>query len=880
MGTSSGTSAHPPDPPPESAWPDPYGFRGQTIGQYAVHEVIGGGGMGVVYRAEDTRLRRTVALKFLPPTLRQEAAAAARFLAEARAASALDHPNICTVHEIGETADGHPFIAMAYCPGASLRARLEAGPMPADEAAALAAQVARGLHRAHQAGIVHRDVKPGNVMVTPEGQAKLVDFGVARIGDSMLTQTGASIGTVSYMSPEQTRGEAVDARTDQWALGVMLHEMLTGERPFRGGYDQAVVYAILHEEPPPMGDAPAPLAAVVARCLQKNPADRYPDADALADALDAARKGREERGPAVPATRPTGRARLGWAAGGAGALVLAVVAMLAWPAADDPDAVATASGLQQVAVLPFANVGGDPANQAFIDGLAYTVGATLTEMEQFSDRISVLPTDDARAQETRTLGEAAQALGADVIVSGSVQRTPERVRLTIEVYDAASDRLLGSRVLDKTGTDLLAIQDSVVLDLASLLELELNEAARTALAAGGTSSPEAFDLYIQGRGSLQNYEDEAVVDRAVSLFERAVVADDAYALAWAGLGEASWRKYRLTNDTTWARRAAEAGERAVALDPDLPPVRVALGTIYLGTGRYADAERELREAIALDPTDAQAHHQLAGTFYYLDRFDEAVTEYRRAIALKPGYWGFYNSLGNIHLRTGRFRESIPLYERVLELRPDNAWGYTNLGDAYLGLGRPDSAAYWFRRGTQANPSAAGPTATAFVGLGQVDYQRRAYAEAVRSFRRAAALDSSDTITWFRLGNALYLQGQRPAAHAAWLRVVEVRRRQLDVNPNDVDALGDLAHIYAFTGRPGQARAALARLVALPQPRVDSSVRIAWVYERLGDRASALASLRDAFARGLDPVEIEQAPWLDDLRDDPRYVRALRSAPPS
>ena len=875
----------------EPSRPDPYGLCGQTVAHYAIQDVLGGGGMGVVYRAEDTRLRRTVALKFLPPRLALEARAKARFMTEAQAASALDHPNICTVHEIGETSAGQPFIAMAYYPGASLRATLARGALAPEEAADLVAQVARGLAAAHAAGIVHRDVKPDNVIVTPEGVAKLVDFGVAKVADTLLTQTGATLGTLAYMSPEQTRGDAVDARTDIWALGAVLYEALTGARPFRGAYDQAVVYSILHEEAEPVAalnpDVPPPLGDIVARCLQKDPAQRYPDAQALATDLDAFRQGTatsaggSAEDPTAVAEAPSRRVRPGLALGGLGALALLAALLLAWPAAEPgerPRSAATASGLRQVAVLPFANVGGDAENQAFIDGLVYTIGATLTEMEQFSNRLSVLPTDDALSASARSPREAATALGADLVVSGSVQRAAERIRLTLEVYDAHADRRLGSRLLDKTTTDLLALQDSVAITLASLLDVELNEAAREALAAGGTTSPVAYDRYTQARGYLQDYETEANVDRAIALFRRALDEDDRYALAWAGLGEAYWRKYELSNDPAWVERASEAGERAVALDENLARVRVTLGMIYKGTGRYEQAERELRRALALDPSDAVAHQQLASTYYNLGRLDEAEAEYKRAIALKPGYWAFYNNLGNVYRDQERHEDALPLFRRVVALHPDNPWGYSNLGGAHYSLGRSDSAIVWYRRATEVNPAATGPTALAYINLGQIYLDRQDYDQAVPLYRRAVALDSMESDNWYFLGNAYYLAGRHAEAERAWRRMITLDEQVVEVNPNDEDGLIGLAYGYAWTDQPERAQEPLRRLVALTQKRVHTHLLIARIYERLGDRAAALHSLEEGLNRGLAVREVESSPWLDALRADPRYRSLIQAHP--
>ena len=282
------------DPAEASGVPvDPYGFAGRVVSHYAVSGVIGSGGMGVVYRAEDVRLHRPVALKFLPPLLGRDAHAMARLQAEARAASALDHPNIGTVHEFGETEEGQRFIAMAYVPGETIQQRIEQGRVPVAEALSVAGQLARALACAHGAGIVHRDVKPANVLLTPDGVVKLVDFGIAKAADVDLTKAGATVGTVAYMSPEQVRGEPVDARADVWAFGVVLYEMLTGKRPFGGDYEAALLYAILHEDPAPLDrdDVPREVAEIVRRCLEKDRDARYLDGQAVLADLEAASQG-------------------------------------------------------------------------------------------------------------------------------------------------------------------------------------------------------------------------------------------------------------------------------------------------------------------------------------------------------------------------------------------------------------------------------------------------------------------------------------------------------------------------------------------------------------------------------------------------------------
>jgi serine/threonine-protein kinase len=555
------------------------------------------------------------------------------------------------------------------------------------------------------------------------------------------------------------------------------------------------------------------------------------------------------------------------------AAALALVAWLYTPRADGADHV------RDVAVLPFANVGGDPSNDAFIDGLAYTIGATLGGMERFADRLSVLPTAEALAAGVRAPSEAARTLGADLVVSGSVQRAADRVRLTLDLYDAAAGRRLGSRILDKPMTDVLALQDSVALILASLLDLELSTAEERALRAGGTASPNAFDFYTQARGYLQHYEDEQNVDSAIRLFRRALAVDSSYALAWAGLGEAYWRKYDATRAPEWADRAAEAAERAADLGGNLAPVRVTLGMIYKGTGRYEAAERELRRALALDSVNAFAHQQLAATHYYLGRPDSAEAAYRRAIALKPGYWAFYNNLGFLYDAQGRHEEALGPYRRVVELRPDNPWGYNNVGAQHHALGQLDSAVVWYRRASEANPGATGPTVLALKNLGEIHTQHRDYERAMAMHERAVRLDSMDSEGWAFLAGAAFLAGQPERAEAAWRRMIALDARTLRVNPNDEDALAGLAVGYARTGQPDRAREALQRMATLPQRRVGITLDMAVAYEVLGDRARAISYIREAFDQGLPPAAVEMSPALEALRVDHRYHTLLRTAQP-
>ncbi len=888
-----------PSLPPQAPEASGSGLRtGHRIARYEVRERLGGGGMGEVYRAYDTKLGRTVALKFLTSYMSGDAQAKARFLHEAHAAAVLDHPNVGAIHEVGE-ADGHLYIAMTLYEGETLREKIARGPLPLDEALDYAVQIARGLAEAHAHGIVHRDVKPANIIVRApgpteaDGLVKIVDFGLAKVQDVALTRTGTTMGTVAYMSPEQARGEVVDHRTDIWALGVVLYEMFTGERPFKGAYDQAVIYAILNEDPPPMRSVnpalPEELEHLVMMCLEKDRAHRYTAlVDVLADlsvlrqgasegdrsawpSIGERRSGLRSGSPtAMPATRSGRRLR-----GGIGAAVLLAALALAtpWLRRAIPGLGGPAMPAQRfLAVLPFDNVGGDPSNQAFIDGLVYTVTSKLTELEQFQEALSVVPARDVLQAGMLGTAAASERFGVNLVVSGSVQRSERGVRITLQLVDPKAERVLASRQLDTPLMDIADLQDGVVVTLAGLLEVELKPAAERALMAGRTAFPVAYDFYTQALGYLQHFEDESNLDAAISLFDLAVREDSAYALAYAGLGEAFLRKYQTKNDPPLVALAVRNGERAVALDDELAPVHITLGMIYYETGRYEKAELAYLRALALEPNNAAAYHELGQVYARQDKRDKAEESYRRAIALKPSYWLYHNSLGQFYHRMGRHAEAIPRFEEVIALQPDNPWGYNNVGVQYNRLGRLDEAIAWYEQATRVNPKAARATSVAYLNLAGVYYSQDRFAEAARTYERAVALRETDYAAWRDLGDAAYWSGDAEAARRAWRRAATLALGRLEVNAHDAETLGFLAADYARLGARDSAHAVIGRLLAVQELPAETLLSIGKAYEIMGERARAWPYIEAALREGYSPAVLAFSAWLDDLRQTPRYQR--------
>ncbi len=865
------------DGPREAPEIDP--FAGQTVAQYRILEKLGGGGMGVVYKAHDTTLDRVVALKFLPPHLNADAGARMRFIHEAKAASALDHANICTIHEIGQTEAGQTFIAMACYDGQTLKRKIMGGALPVEEAVAYTVQIARGLARAHAKGIIHRDVKPANVMITEpvpgesgSGAVKILDFGLAKIADVQLTQTSMTMGTVAYMSPEQARGDKVDHRTDIWSLGVLLFEMLTGARPFKGDYDQAIIYSVLHEDPARLTDlnpeAPEALEHIVTMCLEKESRRRYASmADLLAD-LEVFVQDADTSLRKALRTLITRRRQARWMiAGGIGAfgVLLLITAFLVGQIMGPGQ---TKEG-QRLAMLPLLNnLGESPENQALADGLMQSLTSMMARLETQDPPLWVVPAEEIRLKNVATPGDARAFFGVNRVVTGSVQRLGPQIELILNLIDPDEVRIVDTRTVKAPlGSDF---QEQALQALQGLLRGGLDGPARQVINAGGSIAPDAYAFYLQGLGFLQRYDKAGNLDNAVTLFEQALAEDSLYALAHAGRCEAFWQQYRSTKDTRWIDQALQSCERAVALDDQLASVSVTRGRIYYeGRGDLQKAEAELRKALTLDPNNTDAYRWLGWVYQEQGRIGEAEGAFKQAIALKPDYWLNYSELGSFYFYTGRLEEAGPHYEQIIRLTPDNYIGYNNLGIQRLDTGHEEEA----RRRLEKS-IALKPNAFAYLNLGRLHFRKGQYLEAAQMYENARALKENDDNIWLLLGEARYWDGDAEGARMAWQRFIALADEILAGNPNEKELLGRLAATYVALGDPDQGRAYIGRLFALPPPDAYTFHYVGRAYEMLGERDLALRYLRRALEDGIPPVRIETDPWLKALREKPGF-QALR-----
>jgi serine/threonine-protein kinase len=629
---------------------------GQTISHYEILEKLGRGGMGVVYKARDARLDRFVALKFLPPEFSGDAEANARFMQEARAASALEHPNICTIHDIGTTDDGRLFIVMPFYAGQTLKYRIQDGPLSVEESVDVGRQIARGLARAHDAGIVHRDIKPANIMVTDRGEVTILDFGVAKLEGSDFTKTGTTLGSVSYMSPEQTRGEPVDGRSDIWSLGVVLYEMLTGTKPFTGDYDQAIAYAILNKDPQLVSnadhDVPEHIVDIVQRLLRKDAVDRVQSASQVLDILGGDGI-LEAAQPQEPNHTEVRRWRIVVAAFAlVGLTVLISYTLFGGQKENEPPTEAA-----RLAVLPFSNMRSDPETDFLGYALADQVIGSLTYVQN----LTVRPSSSVRKFQhgDYDLGAVAEDLAVDFVLAGNYLQQDDRMRLTVELIDLKNDQTLWREPIEISYQDAFEMQDLVAERLLTRLEISFSEDERDRMTADVSEDPLAYEYYLR---SLSYEEDAAGNQLAVNMLRKSTELDSAFAPAWDALGRrAQLMAYWDLGGQSIQDQARKSFLRALDINPELLSALAHLSMLYTDSGETDLAMETALRALEINPNSAEGVFAYGYVLRYAGMHDESLIAMTRALQIDPTNPTF-KSAGYALVIDGQFDEAVAAFQ--------------------------------------------------------------------------------------------------------------------------------------------------------------------------------------------------------------------------
>jgi serine/threonine protein kinase/Flp pilus assembly protein TadD len=816
---------------------------GQIISHYKILEKLGEGGMGVVYKAEDTRLGRIVALKFPPADRLESAEEIERFNREARAVSALNDPHIATIYELAE-ADGKKFIVFEYIPGGTLKTFAKevhdtGRNLSTEQVVQFGVQIAGGLAHAHDNEVIHRDLKPDNLLLTDKGQVKITDFGLAKLkGSPQLTKSGSTLGTVSYMSPEQIRGEELDARSDLFSVGVILYQLATGQLPFRGEHEMAIGYSIVNEEPvspkilrPELSDE---LVGVIMRCLEKDKERRLGSAQELFDALNVLLP-KEANGKK---TTRLGSRRARWAVLGViAAIAIATIAVIKLAPRQPP----TPSGRAWIAVLPFENLSADPDNEYFSDGITEDI---ITQLSKIADLSVISRTSTMRYKNTdKSLREIGEELRVDAILEGSVRRAGEQVRITGQLIDARSDEHLWAETYDREIKDIFKVQSDVAEKIARALEVRLTREERGRIKTEPTQDMAAYDAYLRGREFYYKYHQEDN-EAAIAMFKKALRLDPEYAPAYAGLADAyAQRAGRFGSADVWLDSAFVVANKAIELNPELAEAYKALGLVHQIRGRFSKGLDAIKKALEYNPNYEAAVGNRGWTAIYTGRPDEAIHWFKKADRL-----GGEGDLRVLHL--------------------------SGLGFAYLLLDDPEKTRQYFEEAREIKPDET----ILIVGKVWLAMTEERYNEIRDGISKLMLLAPDHPFLLYWLGMVEIMEGNLSDARLYFDKAIESHVGIQSPFYGTHESHVKLAWVLGQLGESDAADVLLDEASNAVRDAVKNGDENSYQFYLLaeaecirGNRSGALQWLQKAFDSGFIVLRlVETDPLLADLRDDRQF----------
>ncbi|MGA8027102.1 MAG: protein kinase [Bryobacteraceae bacterium] len=840
---------------------------GMMLGsRYRIEAEAGEGGMGKVYRAWDVELNRAVAVKVVRPELARNPEALDRLKQEISLASRISHRNVMRIHDLGQ-ADGVLFVSMAWVDGEDLGHLLRrAGPLPEERVLELALEICAGLEAAHEQGIIHRDLKPANILLDSAGHACIADFGLARTLEmphaSSLTRSGEVPGTPRYMSPEQVQGKPVDHRTDIYSLGLILCEMAAGNIPFKDDSVFQTMAQRVSETPrnPKLLNAAISerLASTILRCLERAPERRYSSTAELMHDLQG------------KAAAPAGWSRK-WKYTAAIASFAIITACAGWWVFYER-AHATQPPLngRYVAVLPFRAVGSNADLKYEAEGIGDAISSRLFSLS------AVHVTSPLALQDvdlSQPVERVARKVGANIVVQGSVQEQGDRVVVIVNIDNTETHQRLWSKSFGGLRADLLTMEEQLGAQVVTALHVGSSSEDRERASGPPTQNIEAYDLYLKGRDTLKNWRDADGAAAALALFQQACVKDQSFALAWAGVADASLLMYHQKKEALWAEKALAAAREARSSNDALPEVHLALGSVYSATGKNVEAIQEIRRALQLAPNSDNGYIRLGHAYLKSGQSENALKALQKAVELNPYYWNNHLQLGIACFQLGRNDEALKEFKRVVELDSGSASGYNNIGAVYFQQSRWKDCIPAFRKAIELKPSsvdAYSNTGTALFYLGH-------YSEAITMFEKALPMAPNQEEVIGNIADAYRQAGQWENAQAAFDRAIELTYQQLEVNPQDASALGDLAQYYAMKGGTAKALQLIARARSIDAADNSLMYDEALVNALAGRKQEALKALERALKNGYSVGVARSDPDLKSIRAMPEFEEILKKS---
>jgi eukaryotic-like serine/threonine-protein kinase len=887
------TSSTPSATPPISSISAFQGLRAGVLfgGRYEILGVLGQGGMGAVYKARDRELDRLIALKVIRPELANDPAILLRFKQELILSRNITHKNVVRIFDLGE-ADGIRFISMEYVDGEDLRTILRRdGKLVTKDAISVVEQVCRALDCAHTEGVIHRDLKPQNIMRDKYGRIVVMDFGLARsLGDSGLTQTGAIVGTIEYMSPEQAMGSTLDQRSDIFSVGLIFYELLTGKAPYEADTAIASLMKRTREEARSASDVdatvPRSLSAIVSRCLEREPANRYHSAVELLQQLVAWQANPNISTETLSQMIPHAivrRSRFSldlpgkswmWISGAVLAIVLG--SFIGWTVLNRtvPHTSQVVQGIPSikqgayVAILPLKRVGDEKALGYVADGIQEALAAKLFQLKE----VHVASSDavDKAVAKDLPLSKLARELGVNLVLQGMVQGNSDKLRVTLSLDEAASGKRVWSQEFSGAAGDVLALEDQIYGSVVSALALKPTDEEQARIGAHPTENVKAYDLYLQGRNVLHNGHTQDAYHQAVGLFEQAIEKDPSFALAYSGLADSSLHMYDASKDSVWAQKATMAAQHAEQLSNNLPEVHLSLGSVYSTTGKNTEAITELKRALELAPNSDEAYRNLGVAYSRSGQTEEAVASYQKAIAANSYNWLNHIALGKAYLDLGDSAKALPEFQKVTEIAPDNPDGFLDIGSLYLREGKWSESIPQFQKAL-----AIAPDSATYSNLGTAYFFLKNYDQATKMYEKAVEMVPNDEVLLGNLGDSYRWSGHSDQAANAYGKAISLAFQELQVNPRSASTMGDLGLLYAKKGDATNALQYTNQARAIKPDDLQLMYSEAQVKTLVGKPEEALKALKLALEKGYSAQEAWNDPELQKLQALPQFLQLVK-----